>query len=353
MLMDNNDFLETILEQPRVFRKSITNFIDNYDQIKDVTKDIKQKEISKIILSGMGSSLFACYPFFLRMTNNSNIPIIYADASELIHFYPNVLDKSCLLILVSQSGESFETCKILEMHHKPKFSISITNGNHNYISNNTDFNINTFAGFESDVSTKTYTSSLVILDLLSTIFLREEMSARKDRIESLIYSIENLFEYWQIRCGQIASNISTNENFVFVGRGYSLASARMGALIFNEVFKKHTAVYSGGQFNHGPIEIINNNLIAVVFSGNPRLDNQNNKLLSNIVDLGGGIINICTNENQLNSNIINSIKIINTDECLLPIIEIIPIQLLTIPFARKNNLTPGKLLFASKITKEE
>ena len=165
-LPPNNNFLQEILEQPEALVRCVDRYPDNHVGIAKASQTLQRSGFDRVVITGMGSSEIGGYPLWLRLNIHSQVPVILADASELIHHSLSLLTDKSLLISVSQSGESIETVQTRTKMAKPRVSISITNGLENSLANMSDISLDIFAGEEATVSTKTYVNTLAVLSML-------------------------------------------------------------------------------------------------------------------------------------------------------------------------------------------
>ncbi len=112
-----NQLSDEITEQPEVLLRVAEKFVNNMSAIDELVNKIHSKKFTNIILTGMGASYFSCYPLWLRLSN-LGLPISLWETSELVNFAPNSIRNSTLVIAVSQSGESAEIKKLVEIKEK-------------------------------------------------------------------------------------------------------------------------------------------------------------------------------------------------------------------------------------------
>ena len=124
-------FLAEILEQPEALRRSVGHYPSAHDGLSQLARAIEASRYDRIILTGMGSSLYSCYPLWLLLNTQTSLPAMMWDASELIHFAPGILTPQTILIAVSQSGESVELRELIRLAGRPGLAITVTNGTEN------------------------------------------------------------------------------------------------------------------------------------------------------------------------------------------------------------------------------
>lgn len=349
--MKKNTFLEEIYEQPEAILRVIEKFSLAREEVENLVKDFQSGRFTKIVMTGMGSSYYCAYPSSIRLIRRG-IPTFNVVTSELINYYPNLVDKSTLLVLISQSGESIETKRVLDRCKHSGLTISITTNMNNSLSNKSDLAIETGAGYEEAVSSKTYTSTLAMLYLIDSCFLKEDTGQSISNLEKVSKLISQNLDKWRVSVNSIVEQMAKIEQMVFIGRGPSYATAQTASLITLEASKLYTTCFSGGQFRHGPMEIVRKGFNSVIFNGDSITQELNKKLAQDICQLGGLVIYLSPNREKVTNNM-HIIEIPEVEQELLPVIEIIPIQLMTIPLAIRNGFTPATFEVCKKVTREE
>ena len=319
-----------------------------------IRQGIESREFDKIVLTGMGASLHSCYPLYLKLSKTCSIPVVQWDASELAHFAPNILSKRTLIIAVSQSGESAELRRIAERKERAGLVVSVTNEDDNTLARWADVPLMTRAGTEASVSNKTYTAGLAALHLLGAAVLGEDLEAARAEVcqtaAQLAASLQTLNEH-VLRLG---IHLGCVDFLAFVGRGASLGSARAGSLITQEASKLPCAAYSGGGFRHGPLELARPGFTAVIFAGPDETSRLNRQLAEEICVAGGHVVFISPGAADCASiERMSFISIPKAVPTLQPILEIVPVQLLTVPLAQAKGYTPAVFERASKVTAVE
>lgn len=219
----------------------------------------------RIVLSGMGGSLFACYPLsYFFGERGINAPVI--ETSELLHFLGGTLDASTSVVLVSRSGESVEAVKLLPLLKDARASvIGVVNIPDSTLAK--EANRAVFLGSPADelVAIQTYTATIVTLLLLGSAYFLDLYGAMKGELDAAIEALAG----WIPECfhwsGAWPSFFSSESPLYVLGRGASLGSVGAGALLFHEVAKMPAVGMSAAQFRHGPVEVVNEQFHAVVF----------------------------------------------------------------------------------------
>ena len=242
---------------------------------------------------------------------------------------------------------------MLERIRRPGFTIAVTNGLQNTLAQWADATIDTCAGDEETVSTKSYTTTLGALYLLEQQLLGRDMNDARMRVLGTSEEVGRHLEKWQSLTVEIGDMWGKCENLAFMGRGVSMASALTGALITMESSKLFCVGLSSGQFRHGPLELVQGGFRSVVFAGLPSTRGLNQRLAGEIVDNGGECLYITPKAGVPGHEKLFELPLPDADPGLLPIFEIIPIQLLTIPLAKSRGVSPAEFRYATKVTLSE
>lgn len=352
--MSNERFLAEVLEQPQALRRTVASFSDAADDLSTVTDRIQRGSFDRVVLTGMGSSLFGCYSLALSLTASLPIPVTVWDASELVHQVPTALTDRTLLIAVSQSGESAEVVEVTRLSQRPGTAIAITNGPENTLAGWADVSLCTDAGAEEAVSSKTYTTSLAAQTLLAAALGRIDANQATGQLLAVADGLAGYLADWQSRIEPISDFLGPCETLAYLGRGHSLSTACTAALITEESSKVFCMGVSAAQFRHGPIELARPGLKVVIFAGSGPARRLNENFARELAGHGAQVV-LITSEPQAgldSANLLQSV-IPAASPHLLPILEIVPIQLLTIPLAEARGFRPATFQRTTKVTDRE
>ena len=338
---DNFDhyMMKEITEQPRSIYNSLSNkiiFNDDKIQFEDfILPNNFISNISRIILTGMGTSLYACEIGQYFIESIGKIPCQTEDASEL-RYKDTPIDENTLLVSVTQSGETADTLGAMSLFQiKGCKQILISNSVGSAASRIADIEININSGIEIGVaSTKSFTGSLLALYLLAIKLGTDKGALTLHDAESLIIDATNLPHLMnQVieinpQIEMMAKKYSSFKHFLYLGRGLNKPIAYEGALKLKEVSYIHSEGYSAGQMKHGPIALVDHNIpiLAMALS-----DNYYEKMRSTVQEIkarSGILIGLVTKGNyDLDELIDDVIEIPDCPQYLTPFLTIIPLQL--------------------------
>ncbi|MCJ7553779.1 MAG: glutamine--fructose-6-phosphate transaminase (isomerizing) [Ignavibacteriaceae bacterium] len=341
--------LKEIMEQPETVRNSLRGRIvlDEGTSKLGGLIDVIDRLINakRIIITACGTSWHAGLVGEYMIEQFCRIPTEVEYASEFRYRNP-IVNKEDAILFISQSGETADTLAALqEAKMKGALVLGICNVVGSSIARETNSGVYTHAGPEIGVaSTKAFTSQLVVLALISLLIARrknmslvdgkalaEEILAIPDKIESIL-KLNDKIE-------QIAEEFKNAKNFLYLGRGYNFPVALEGALKLKEISYIHAEGYPAAEMKHGPIALIDENMPAIFIA--PK-DSTYEKIISNIQEVkarGGRIIAIANeDDNEIDKLVDFSIKIPQTIRMLMPILTVIPLQLLAYHIAVKKGL---------------
>ncbi len=331
--------LKEIFEQPETLRDVTRGRLleeDGDAKLGGITiPDEELLEVDRIVITACGTSWHAALIGEYMLEDLVRIPTKVEYASEFRYKSP-VIDSNTLVIVISQSGETADTLAALrEAKRRGARVMGIVNVVGSTIARETDFGMYLHAGPEIGVaSTKAFTSQVAALALF-TLYL-----ARRRGFP--ILEGRRLVKAFQALPGQVATILEQNDairtlaeeykdapNFLYLGRGVQFPVALEGALKLKEVSYIHAEGYPSAEMKHGPIALIDEAMPVVCLA--PR-DAVYRKVVSNIEEVkarAGRVVAIVNNGAQeLVGKVDHFISVPETHPYLLPILTVIPLQLL-------------------------
>ena len=269
------------------------------------------------------------------------IPTEVLLASEFKYSAKALNDKT-LVIFISQSGETADTLKALDVANETSKTLAIVNVRGSSATRRADYVIQTQAGPEIGVAaTKTYVSQLVAIYLFSAL-LGEDMELL-NRLEKVPDYIEEVLQK-QDEIKEISKKYKRDKDAFFIGRGYSYPIALEGALKLKEISYIHAEGYAAGELKHGPIALIDINIPVVVVIP-PGQDHK--KIMSNLQEVkarGADVLGIgAIGDDDLISESDDTFLINpEVDDIIAPLVYIVPLQLLSYHVSVIRELDPDK-----------
>jgi glucosamine--fructose-6-phosphate aminotransferase (isomerizing) len=367
-------FVKDVFDEPAALKQ----FLDFYTGSEgrallfQLNQEWTDARFTNVIITGMGSSLFAGHVATM-IFQAAGIPCATFDAGELLYYglggdetrSINGENKT-LFILTSQSGESAEIVKLLDEipDKRPDGTIwGITNTETSSLATKSHRALFLKAGEERSVTAKTYSNTILLMYMLPRILLAASQSEIDtfletffDEVQSIAEDLDFLFTDKLDLADKIVNFFGKDVKFVeVIARGTSLATAQQAALNIKETDKIASEAISGGQFRHGPIELVAKNFCSIVLASDDETRDLMEDVAVNITHKwGGGKVLFITNKQSVqlegDARVIPVVhNIINPYLALL--MEIAIIQLFMIKLAAANNIGPGSFKYTMKVTK--
>lgn len=339
--------LKEIFEQPRAVRDTMLGRIGLesgrvfLDEMSIPEKDFLAATQVKIVACGTSWHAALAGKFIIEKL--ARIPVEVDYGSEFRYRDP-IIPPNTLTIVISQSGETADTLAAQrEARQKDSKTVAICNVVGSMITREASGTLLTHAGPEIGVaSTKAFTSQLTAL-LLFGMYLGQlrgvlSAAASKDLVEELSLipgKLEHVLSEAEIYEDMVKALFRASD-FLYLGRGIHFPIALEGALKLKEISYIHAEGYPAGEMKHGPNALIDENLPVVVLATrdpeSPESCVHYEKTLSNIQEVkarGGIVVAVaCEGDEEVAKMADHLITIPQTRELLLPLLEMIPLQLL-------------------------
>ena len=290
----------------------------------------------RIIICACGTSWHAALIGKYMIEELTRIPVEVEYSSEFRYRNP-VIYPDDVVIAISQSGETADTLAAMQLAKASgAFLFGICNVVGSSIARAADTGCYTHAGPEIGVaSTKAFTAQVETL-LLLALNIAQEKGTVSDELRKRIIAelpripdkIEKILRHDK-QISELAKTFTYAHNFIYLGRGYNYPIALEGALKLKEISYIHAEGYPAAEMKHGPIALIDEEMPVVVIA--PKRGHYD-KILSNIQEVKarkGRVISIVTEGDKDVKGISDySFEIPDTEECLVPLLSVIPLQLL-------------------------
>jgi glucosamine--fructose-6-phosphate aminotransferase (isomerizing) len=339
--------LKEIYEQPRAVRDTSLGrisqetgkvFLDEMEITEQELRDVK-----KIYIAACGTSWHAGMAGKYMIERLARVPVELDYASEFRYRDP-IMNPEDIALLITQSGETADTIAAQrESKAKGCKTIAICNVVGAMIAREAAGTIYTHAGPEIGVaSTKAFTSQLTALFLFALYLaqvrgtvddeqsrhLITELSKLPGKLETLLNCEEELED--------LAKQYQRVQDFLFLGRGVHFPIALEGALKLKEISYIHAEGYAAGEMKHGPNALIDEDLPVVIMATRDDADPESvlryEKTISNLKEVkarAGRVIAIAVEgDEEIRESADHVVYVPKAPELLLPILEIVPLQLL-------------------------
>ena len=339
--------LKEIYEQPRAVRDTALGRISQdsgkvFLEQMDVSEE-EFRNLRKLNIAACGTSWHAGLAGKYMIERLARVPVEVDYASEFRYRNP-LIGENEMTLVITQSGETADTIAAQrECKARGAKTIAICNVVGAMIAREADGTIYTHAGPEIGVaSTKAFTAQLVALFLLAlrlgqirgtvtdeeSVKLAQELSRLPGMLETVLSRDEETDE--------LARIYQRVQDFLFLGRGIHFPIALEGALKLKEISYIHAEGYAAGEMKHGPNALIDEDLPVVILATQDKNDPGSvlryEKTISNLKEVkarSGRVIAIATEGDEDIKEAADHVLFVpEAPELLLPILEIVPLQLL-------------------------
>jgi len=304
------------------------------------------RDLRRIVILSAGTSYHAAVVGRYVIEEWARIPVEPDIASEWIYRNP-VIDKSTLVIGISQSGETRDTIQAMQLARKlGARTVALTNMMGSQITREVDSVIYTRCGLEVSVAaSKTFTAQVALLYLVALKLAQVRETLPPEKIEFVldeVYDLPNKINRFldgDHPIEEIAQRHYDKPFFLYLGRHIGLPVALEGALKLKEISYIPTEAYSAGEMKHGPIALLDESTPVVVVATDLHVYD---KIVSNIQEVrarGAYVIAIATDGNEdIQHHADDVIYVPKSPNFLQAILAIIPLQLLAYRIARLRGL---------------
>jgi glutamine---fructose-6-phosphate transaminase (isomerizing) len=337
----NSAYLRDVLDQSRALTLTLER-LEVTPGLRRIAARLNEGGFRRVVLTGMGSSVFSQYPLHIELTEKGYTSIA-VETSELIHYLAGLLDPTTLIVAVSQSGQSAEIVRLLEHNAGRATVVGVTNTPESPLSSRADAVLLTHAGEESSVSCKTYVTALVALRVLATVLCQGNEEQTRQELMQVVPAAETYLGSWDEHVTELAGKADGIRHWILLGRGPSLAAARTGALNIEEAVRFSAEGMSSAAFRHGPMEILSPETFVIVYSGDGKGRELNLSLHEQIRNLG-------FRAELIGEDAKGAFRLPEAPAPVRTTLEIMPIQMLILALASRTGIEPGRFLIASKTT---
>lgn len=291
----------------------------------------------KITIVACGTSWHAGLVAEYIFEDLCRIPVEVEYASEFRYRNP-IIHEGDILIAISQSGETADTLAAIDLAKKKGAVVfGVVNTVGSSIARNTHEGAYLHAGPEIGVaSTKAFTGQLTVLTMIALRIAHRKGTITERKYHEMLYELEGIPEKIEraLACNDkvehIAGLFQDAHNFLYLGRGYNFPVALEGALKLKEISYIHAEGYPAAEMKHGPIALIDENMPVVFIATR---DSSYDKIISNIQEVKsrkGRVIAIVSEGDVLIPEMADfTIEVPASHEALMPLISVVPLQLLS------------------------
>ena len=332
--------LKEIYDQPTAIRETLLRRINKQGKIQfdDI---LLNKEtlagIQQIYIVACGTAYHAGLVGKYAIEKLAKIPVQTDIASEFRYSDP-FIDEHSLLIVVSQSGETADTLAAMkEAKRKGARVMAITNVVGSSVAREADDVLYTWAGPEISVaSTKAYTAQLVAFYMLALyladlkgVITESQYTTMIKGIEQTAETVEQVLEEKE-HLKMLAEKICHKHSAFYLGRGVDYTTAMEASLKLKEISYIHTEAFAAGELKHGTIALVEEGTPIIALMTQQALEE---KMRSNVKEVKARGAYVIAFARQSNTQIVNEVDEViwvqDLDDLLMPIVSVVPAQLLS------------------------
>ncbi|MBQ2654024.1 MAG: glutamine--fructose-6-phosphate transaminase (isomerizing) [Methanobrevibacter sp.] len=318
---------------------AVRNTLSQKDNIQNILDDVG--DLQRVCFVACGTSYHAALSGKYLIESLAGIPTDVILASEF-KYSANTLNDKTLVVFISQSGETADSLKALDVANKTSKTLGIVNVAGSAITRRADYVIQTQAGPEIGVAaTKTYVAQLTSIYLFAALLSQnEELLEEIEKVPEFIDEVLLQDDFIK----ELSKRYNYARDFFYLGRGYSYPTALEGALKLKEISYIHGEGYAAGELKHGPLALIDEGIPVVVII--PPGDTYR-KTMSNLEEVksrGANVLAIGAEGDESLRAKADAVIFINSDvkEIIAPLVYIVPLQLIAYYITLEKGHDPDK-----------
>jgi glucosamine--fructose-6-phosphate aminotransferase (isomerizing) len=348
--------LSEIYEQPRALSATLDAYVRGTELRSEVLAAIGEalRRHQRLVVAASGSSRHAGLAGEIMLEDLAGVAVDVEYASEYSYRSTYTLQDPAV-IAISQSGETADTLAALRVANTQGLStVAIANVAASTMTREASAAMPTFAGTERAIpATKSFTAQLMALYILTLLLGRERaampeeaMRRRLGDARAAIARLESAIPAWDRAVDALASRYAGAQTLLYLGRGVHYAIAREGALKMKESSYVHAEGYPAGELKHGPNALVSDRVPLVVIATRDPEDHGStlrySKTLQLLRDLRAQHARILALASEGDADVAevasDTVFIPEASEYLLPLCEVIPLQILAHHCARLNGV---------------
>jgi glutamine---fructose-6-phosphate transaminase (isomerizing) len=337
--------LREIYEQPEALAATLARYAPNGTLDADAFAQVAEalRGHQRVVIAASGSSRHAGLAGEIMLEDCAGLAVDVEYSSEYMYRSTHTLHDPGVIV-ISQSGETADTLAALrEAKAQGLATVAITNHAESSMAREADASLPTVAGRETAIpATKSFTTQLAVLYVLSLYLARlggrvtsQTVAAHCEQMARLPHLLEASLDAWEEQVRAIAAELSDARTFLYLGRAIHYSMAREGALKLKESAYVQAEGLPAGELKHGPNALVSLEAPLVVLATRDRNDPDSvlryEKTLQLMRDVHGQAARIVSIHVEGDSDAAAlsrySIAVPEADEFLLPILEIVPLQL--------------------------
>jgi glutamine---fructose-6-phosphate transaminase (isomerizing) len=338
--------LREIYEQPEALAATIGRYASggtlSAEAFAGAAEALRGRQ--RVVIAASGSSRHAGLAGEIMLEDYAGLAVDVEYASEYTYRSTHTLHDPGVIV-ISQSGETADTLASLrEAKSRGLATVAITNNAGSTMAREANASLPTVAGKELAIpATKSFTTQLSVLYVLSLFLARlggrmtaHTVATHCEQMERLPGILESSLARWEAQTREVAEQTRSAQAFLYLGRAIHYAIAREGALKLKESAYVQAEGYPSGELKHGPNALVSQDTPLVMLATQDRSDpdsvlryEKSLQLMRDMREQGAAIIALHTEgDGDVPKLASFSIAVPAVDEFLLPILEVVPLQLL-------------------------
>jgi len=337
--------LREIYEQPEALERTLALYLDQEQLKSGIAGKLAAwaNPLGEVLIAASGSSRHSGLAAEILLEDLCGLAVDVEYSSEY-SLRGGVDTRKPAVIVISQSGETSDTLAALrEVSQRGQSTLAITNAEFSTMAHEANVSMPLAAGVEKAIpATKSFTCQLAVLFLLGLYEAahlgrmdRAALDANIAQLLAIPRAISSQLDGWRSRTERLAQKYASANTFLFLGRGIHYAIAREGALKLKEASYVHAEGYPAGELKHGPNALVSDRVPLVVLATVDRaLESsviryeKTLQLLDDMKAQGARIVAIANaGDDAVRSRVSDCVEVEPSSEYLLPIVEVVPLQL--------------------------
>ena len=368
-----HEMLREIYEQPQALNRTLALYLDlDGNALKpEVARQLSQwlAPNGEILIAASGSSRHSGLYGEILLEDLCGLAVDVEYSSEYSLRGVQDLRHPSVLVL-SQSGETTDTLAALaEARRQGHKTLAITNAPASTMAHQADVSMTLGAGREKAIpATKSFTCQLAALYLLALYegahlgrMNAADLGELIPELKAVPDALATQLDGWRERAERLARNYAGASTFLYLGRGIHFAIAREGALKLKESSYVHAEGYPVGELKHGPNALVSDRVPLVVvatvdrkLAASIRRYEKTLQLLADMKEQGARVIAIANDDDgEVPALATDCIPVRPASEYLLPILEVVPLQLFAYSMAIEHGIDVDRPRNLSKAVVEK
>jgi glucosamine--fructose-6-phosphate aminotransferase (isomerizing) len=298
---------------------------------------------TRLIFTGVGSGLNATIPAVYYLMSRGRAAE-YIDSTELVYnLHPGMAGS--LLVLNTRSGETAELIRTAELANQAGVpTVAVTNEPESTVARLATVCLPTHSRWDDLVVISAY-GGMLVSELVLASYLEGQLDALLSEFKEIPSAVESTLQETIQHRHETCDLFADSRPVYLLGRGPSIASTHGGALVVEEMSRRPATPMAAGLFRQGPVEVVDEGFRALIFEGRGEPARLTKILAARLIQVGAGIAWV--GSSQLDGAL--GIHLPELPDYLLPLLEIVPCQVLAYDLALRAGITPGSVRYIQKV----